>query len=1187
LPKLELQLSNLNLSSLPPLPAAGMKQYWGGLEGSAPALALARATLGFRGLSLVITENSRQAERLHDELAFFLGQEAPPDFAILGFPDWETLPYDNFSPHQDIISERLETLHFLPLIQHGVLILSVTTLLHRLPPREYMSANSLVLASGQPFSIATMRRTLESAGYQCVDSVYEHGEFAVRGSIMDLFPMGSPQPYRIELFDDVIESLRSFSPETQLSSAKVDSIRLLPGREYPLTQQAIAAFRQAFRNAFAVDVRRCPLYEDISRGLASAGIEYYLPLFFPQLVTLFDYLPAGVQCLTYGDVAAGAGQFWREIRSRYEERGVDPERPLLPPEQLFLAIDELYAALKPLPLTQMQTRQLEADAGVHNLPAAAFPNLEVAARAEQPLAALQTFLAMQQQRAVLLCCDSAGRRESMLELLQRIEVQPRVVAGWHEFLQERPPLALTVAPLESGLWLEEPRLCAITENQLFTHHVSQHRRRGKQADNTDFIIKSLTELNPGAPVVHSDHGVGRYLGLDTFDVEGQTTEFMVLEYADAAKLYVPVSSLHLISRYSGGDPDSAPLHRLGSDQWQKAKRKAAEKIIDVAAELLDLHARRAARKGHPFTLPEADYRLFANAFPFEETADQEEAIKAVIRDMGEPRPMDRLVCGDVGFGKTEVALRAAFIAVANRKQVAVLVPTTLLAQQHFETFKDRFADWPVNIALLSRFVGGSQQEQSLAGLVNGTVDIVVGTHKLLQEDIRYRDLGLLIIDEEHRFGVRQKERLLALRASVDILTLTATPIPRTLNMAMSDMRDLSIIATPPARRLSVKTFVRQSSQALIKEAVHRELLRGGQVFYLHNEVKSIEKSAEEVRKLVPEARVGVGHGQLRESELERAMSNFYHKRFNVLVCSTIIETGIDIPSANTIIIERADTFGLAQLHQLRGRVGRSHHQAYAYLLTPHPREMSADAHKRIDAIMAADTLGAGFTLASHDLEIRGAGELLGEEQSGHMHSIGFTLYSEMLAQTVKMMKEGKTPNLDLGLHSGTEVNLHIPALLPDTYVPDVHGRLMIYKRLASADSEAQLRELKVELIDRFGLLPEPARNLFEVTRLRLLAEALGIVRIEATATGGKLRFTQDTQIDPLTLVKLVQKESTRYSLGSANELKFRQETRQPQERLAMVEQLLARLQPAPLEVATGKTTNIIASKPPRKESPRA
>jgi transcription-repair coupling factor (superfamily II helicase) len=1158
-------VADLDITSLPALPAAGTKQFWGGLEGSSAALALARAAQSYDGLSLVLTENSRQAERLRSELEFFTaaatGASAGADSTatVLSFPDWETLPYDNFSPHQDIISERLLTLHRLPQLARGVLILSVTTLLHRLPPREYMAAHSLLLKTGQQFSITDMRRALEAAGYQAVDSVYEHGEFAVRGSIMDLFPMGSTVPYRIELFDDSIESLRTFDIETQISRDKVNEVRLLPGREYPLDQKAIAGFRQAFRAAFAVDVRRCPLYEDVSKGLASAGIEYYLPLFFEELATLFAYLPGHIQAFTYGDVHAGASQFWREIRARHDEYGIDPERPLLPPEQLFIPVEDLFAELNRLSVTQIHARQLDEGAGVYNLPTGQFPELEVETRADAPMAKLQQFLRVQAGVPVLFCCDSAGRREAMLELLQRIEVQPVTVPDWKAFWDERPPLAITVGPLESGLWLRAPALIALTENQLFAHHVSQQRRRGRQADNTDFIIKSLTELNLGAPVVHNEHGIGRYIGLDTFDVEGQLTEFLVLEYADKAKLYVPVSSLHMISRYSGGDPENAPLHKLGSDQWQKAKRKAAEKIIDVAAELLELHARRAAQSGHKFELPAADYQLFANAFPFEETEDQQQTIKAVIHDMQQPRPMDRLVCGDVGFGKTEVALRAAFIAVSNRKQVAVLVPTTLLAQQHFETFRDRFADWPVNISLLSRFVGGKDQDKTLEGLAKGSVDIVIGTHKLLNEDIRYQNLGLLIIDEEHRFGVRQKDRLLALRASVDILTLTATPIPRTLNLAMSEIRDLSIIATPPARRLSVKTFVRQETPGLVKEAIHRELLRGGQVFYLHNEVKSIEKRAEEIRKLVPEARVGVGHGQLRESELERVMSDFYHKRFNVLVCSTIIETGIDIPSANTIIIDRADHFGLAQLHQLRGRVGRSHHQAYAYLLTPHPKEMTADAQKRIDAISAADTLGAGFMLASHDLEIRGAGELLGEEQSGHMHSIGFTLYSEMLADTVKLLKEGKKPDLDKPLRSGTEVNLRIPALLPDTYLPDVHGRLLVYKRVASARTDNELRDLKVELIDRFGLLPDATRNLFEITRLKLLAEKLGIVKIEASGSGGKFRFAADTPVDPMTLVRLVQRESNRYSLGGANELKFRQETATPQDRITMIEQLLSKL----------------------------
>ncbi|HWK54220.1 MAG TPA: transcription-repair coupling factor, partial [Hyphomicrobiales bacterium] len=757
--------------------------------------------------------------------------------------------------------------------------------------------------------------------------------------------------------------------------------------------------------------------------------------------------------------------------------------------------------------------------------------------------------------------DSAGRREALLDLLRRVNIEPRVVTGWQQFLQEAPMLAITVSPLESGLWLHQNALVAITENQLFIHHVSQQRRRGKFQDQSEFIFKSLTELNPGSPVVHLDHGVGRYLGLDSFEVEGQLTEFLMLEYLEGAKLYVPVSSLHLISRYSGGDPETAPLHRLGSDQWQKAKRKAQEKIIDVAAELLELRARREAQKGQSFTLPQADYQLFANAFPFEETEDQRNAIMAVIADMQAPRPMDRLVCGDVGFGKTEVALRATFVAISNQRQVAVLVPTTLLAQQHYETFRDRFADWPVNIALLSRFVAGKQQDQTLEQLQQGKVDIVIGTHKLLQADIRYKALGLLVIDEEHRFGVRQKDRLLQYKASVDILTLTATPIPRTLNLAMSEMRDLSIIATPPARRLSVKTFIRQSSDTLVKEAIHRELLRGGQVFFLHNEVKSIDKRAEEVAKLVPQARVAVGHGQLRESELERVMSDFYHKRHNVLVCSTIIETGIDIPSANTIIIDRADTFGLAQLHQLRGRVGRSHHQAYAYLLTPHPKAMTADAGKRLEAIGAADTLGAGFMLASHDMEIRGAGELLGEEQSGHIHGIGFSLYSEMLSETVKLLKEGKTPSLDFSQQSGVEVNLRIPALLPDTYLPDVHGRLLMYKRIANARDEEELRELKVELIDRFGLLPEAAQHLFTVTRLKQRAEALGIAKVEANPLGCKLRFAAQPRVDPYILVTLVQKQPARYALSGGSELRLKQETRLPAERIVMVETLLDRLAP--------------------------
>jgi transcription-repair coupling factor (superfamily II helicase) len=1154
-------MNTLQLESLPGVSTPGDRRRWSGVAGSGASLLLAGYTRQHGGLTVVVTENSQQAERLQAETAFFGGQ----DITLLEFPDWEILPYDNFSPHQDIISRRLTTLTELPATKDAILVIPVSTLLHRLVPASYIRGMSLSLAVGQQLDMATMRRNLEAAGYLCVESVYEHGEFAVRGSIMDIFPMGGMQPVRIELFDEDIESLRYFDPETQLSSDTISSVDLLPGKEFPLTEQGITTFRQNFRERFDIDVRKCPLYEDISRGVAVAGIEYYLPLFFDSLNTLFDYLPANTNFFTVGQVADAADLFWHDVRLRYEDRKVDPERPLLPPDELFLQTDKVFAAISNYPLVNLVSAASEGDQA--RLPVKPFPELDVEHRRDNPLAKLQRFLEQADSTPVLFCADSPGRREALIDLLGSAGISLKTVDNWQTFFATRPPLAITVAPLESGLWLDSPDMALVTESQLFADHVSQPRRRGKFTDNTDFIIKSLTELHLEAPVVHIDHGIGRYKGLQTFDVEGQLTEFLVLEYADAAKLYVPVSSLHLINRYSGADADHAPLNRLGSDQWEKAKRKAAEKVIDVAAELLDVYARREAQKGIRFRLPEDDYRLFVKDFPFEETEDQEETIKAVLADLQQERAMDRLVCGDVGFGKTEVALRAAFIAVSNNTQVAILVPTTLLAQQHYDNFKDRFADWPVNIALMSRFVSGKQHNINMEQLAAGNIDIVIGTHKLLQADVKYKNLGLLIIDEEHRFGVRQKESLKSLRANVDILTLTATPIPRTLNMAMSGIRDLSIIATPPARRLSIKTFVRQSSPALIREAIQRELLRGGQVFYLHNEVKTIETAADEIRKLVPEARVCVGHGQLRESRLEKVMSDFYHRRYNVLVCSTIIETGIDIPTANTIIVERADKFGLAQLHQLRGRVGRSHHQAYAYLLTPNPKAMSPDALKRIDAIGAADTLGAGFVLASHDLEIRGAGELLGDEQSGHIQTIGFTLYSEMLEHTVKLMKQGKHPDLNRPIHTGSEINLHVPALIREDYLPDVHTRLMMYKRIANAGSGNELDDLKVEMIDRFGLLPEATKLLFEVTHLKLLAQGLGIRKVEANARFGKVLFETDTAVEPYSVVKLVQDSPQVFSLGGATELKFRHELADTRERLEFVRTLLGALTPSTLQVA--------------------
>ena len=1084
-------MNKLQLQSLPSLSDPSDKQRWSGMAGAGAGLVLASHTEQSGGLTIVITENSQQAERLQTEARFFSDER----INILEFPDWEILPYDNFSPHQDIISQRLATLSQLKNAQDALLIIPVSTLMHRLVPATFIKAMSLDLQLGEQLNMFNMRRDLEASGYLCVESVYEHGEFAVRGSIMDIFPMGGAAPVRIELFDEDIESLRHFDPETQLSSDKIKSVKLLPGKEFPLTEQGVSTFRQNFREAFEIDVRRCPLYEDISKGISVAGIEYYLPLFFSELSSLFDYLPENTLFFTVGEVSDAAELFWHHITLRYEDRKLDPERPLLQPEKLFLPVDQLFGAINLYPRVNLYS--VPGDNSQATLPVLQVPELNIEHKKDSPLQKLETFLESVSGIPLLFCADSPGRREALLELLASIGIKPQVVENWKVFIDQLPPLAITVAPLETGIWIEDPSFILITENQLFSDHVSQPRRRGKFTDNAAFIVKSLTELRIGAPVVHIDHGVGRYRGLQTFEVEGQLTEFLVLEYTGEAKLYVPVSSLHLINRYSGTDVDHAPLSKLGSDQWEKAKRKAAEKIIDVAAELLDVYARREAQKGLQFQISDEDYRIFAKGFPFEETEDQKKTIESVLADLQNERAMDRLVCGDVGFGKTEVALRAAFIAVNNNTQVVILVPTTLLAQQHYDNFNDRFADWPVNIGLMSRFVAGKKHAENLVQLSEGKIDIIIGTHKLLQADVKYKNLGLLIIDEEHRFGVRQKERLKSLRANVDILTLTATPIPRTLNMAMSGIRDLSIIATPPARRLSVKTFVRQSSPALLKEAIQRELLRGGQVFYLHNEVKTIENKADEIRQLIPGASVCVGHGQLRESRLEKIMSDFYHRRYNVLVCSTIIESGIDVPTANTIIIERADRFGLAQLHQLRGRVGRSHHQAYAYLLTPNPKAMSADALKRIDAISAADTLGAGFVLASHDLEIRGAGELLGDEQSGHIQTIGFSLYSEMLEHTVKLMKQGKYPDLNRPIETVVEVNLHIPALITEPYLPDVHTRLMMYKRIAIAASKKELDELKIEMIDRFGLLPEATKLLFEVTLLKLYAVTLGITKVEA------------------------------------------------------------------------------------------
>lgn len=1135
-------------------------RHWGGLSGSALALAISEAAHAYAGLSVVITADSQTALQLADELRFFAGE----DHEILHFPDWETLPYDQFSPHQDIISQRLKVLHQLPRLRRGILLVPMSTLMGRIASADYVQQNTFVLKTGDIFDLEAWRSQMSQAGYHCVDTVYEHGEYAIRGSIVDVFPTGSAQPYRIELFDNEVDTLRLFDPDSQRSQSQVSHIELLPAKEFPLTPEAIKTFKNRWRAQFDVDHRKCPLYQDVSEGIAATGTEYYLPLFFERCAALVDYFPPATLIFTVGDLPKAAHSFWNEVKQRYENLRYDSSRPILPPIDIIQSPEQVFSSIKTQARIALHSEAQAIHAGQMNFQTRPAVDLTVNAHLEQPFKALADFLAAQavQHIPVLFTVESAGRRESLREQLKKIRIEPKLFNDWADYLASPfCPVGLVIAPLANGVSLIEPALCLISESQLYGHQVQQIRRRKKDLEAADLAIKNLTELRMGAPVVHIDHGVGRYLGLQGLEIDGQFIEFLALEYANAAKLYVPVSSLHLISRYSGMDADSAPLHKLGSDHWQKEKRKAAEQAYDVAAELLDIYARRAVKQGFAFPEPGLDYQQFAAEFPFEETPDQHNAITATLADMCAPQAMDRLICGDVGFGKTEVAMRAAFIASQAHKQVAVLVPTTLLAQQHYESFKDRFANWPVKVDVLSRFKTAKEQQAILLQVEQGKVDIIIGTHKLLQDSIEFKDLGLIVIDEEHRFGVQHKEKLKALRANVDILTLTATPIPRTLNMALSGMRDISIIATAPAKRLSIKTFVRPHDTGTIKDAVLRELMRGGQIYYLHNEVKDIEKTAHELETLVPEARIGIAHGQMRERELEQVMSDFYHKRFNILVCTTIIETGIDVPSANTIIIDRADKLGLAQLHQLRGRVGRSHHQAYAYLLTPPPKTLTADAVKRLDAIAEANTLGAGFTLASHDLEIRGAGELLGEEQSGNIHSIGISLYMEILEQTIKAIKAGKTPNLDRPLKHGAEINLRLPALIPDRYLPDVHNRLILYKRMANAPSKAALDELQVEMIDRFGLLPDAIKNLFRITELKLQAEQLGISKIDAGDRGGFIEFEPETFVDPLKLVKLVQAQPKRFRLEGGTRLKFTEQLDTAELRFSQLENLLSLLTP--------------------------
>jgi len=1129
----------LNCSPLEPSwrPERGDVAAWGHLFGSSLGLAVSRAAARHPAPLLVITRDARQSRQLEEEIRFYLGPDS--QIPLLPFPDWESLPYDRFSPHPDIVSDRLLTLFRLQELRRGIVLTTITTLQHRLVPRDYVAGHSFVLNSGDRFDLDRFKAQLVLAGYRPVGQVMEAGEFAVRGGLVDVYPMGSATPYRIDLFGDTIDTIRSFDPESQRSGDRLAGIRLLPARETPLDPDSVQRFRQSFRACFEGDPQKSSLYREVSKAAAPAGIEYYLPLFFERTSTLFDYLPDDTLCLTEDGIDDASRSFREETSERYRMLRGDPERPILPPEQLFLEPEQVVAAIGRYPrIVLTHYDEVPPEAGVVVRFATRLPErLPVNPRADVPHSALFAWLQAYPGR-VLIVAETPGRREVLRRLLRDHDFDPEPCETWQAFLTGTERLALTTGDIEKGLWLESPDIAVLTEPQFYGERATQRRRRRESTRDLSAVVRDLAELHLDDPVVHEDHGVGRYRGLQSLDVGDGPTEFLLLEYQGGDKLYVPVTDLGRISRYTGTHPDQAPLHRLGGDAWDKARRRAREKAWDAAVELLEVQALRAARPGHAFPQRDEHYAAFTAAFPFEETPDQARVIEEVLNDMEASRPMDRLVCGDVGFGKTEVALRAAFTAVHGGKQVAVLVPTTLLAQQHFQNFSDRFADLPVKVELLSRFRSAGELARGIAALADGSVDIVIGTHRLLQNDVQFRRLGLVIIDEEHRFGVRQKERLKKLRSEADILTLTATPVPRTLNLALAGLRDVSLIGTPPQARLAIKTFVLEWNDALIREACLREIRRGGQVFFLHNDVSTMDRQLERLTKLIPEAEIRIAHGQMPERDLERTMLDFYHQRFNILLCSTIIETGIDIPTANTIIIERADKFGLAQLHQLRGRVGRSHHRAYAYLLIPPRAALSGDAEKRLDAIAALEDLGAGFALASHDLEIRGAGELLGEAQSGQIDEVGFSLYSELLNRAVESLKAGRAPDLEMPVSSSTEINLHVPALLPADYLPDVHMRLVHYKRIAGAHDQDALDDLMAETIDRFGPLPDAARMLFEVTALKLHTTPLGIRKIEAGPKGARIEFIDKPNLDPAKIIALLQMAPRLYKLDGPTKLRI-------------------------------------------------
>ena len=1153
------------MSSKPTKTPSGQLQHFAGCAGSSDAYALAqlanqktRQHAQGSHLLTIITANAQDARRLLEEIPFFA-----PDLRVNLLPDWETLPYDVFSPHHDLISERLATFYQITNNACDVLIVPVTTTLYRMPPREFLAAYSFFIKQNSTLDLQAFRSQMSLAGYTHVSQVLSPGEYSIRGGLIDLFPMGSPLPYRIDLFDDEIESIRTFDVDTQRSIYPVNEIRLLPAREFPLDDAGRSRFRTSFREKFEGDPTRSWLYQEISKGNIPAGIEYYLPLFFEQTATLFDYLPQHSTLCLHGEIAAAVENFWQDTRSRFQLMRNDIDRPLLSPIDLFLPEDQFYGHLKPYDRIEIKTGAQQAADQSFSL---TLPSVRVDRRAANPIEQLTAFVSAFTQNGgrILLLAESLGRRELMAEYLREYGLQLKLCGDYAAFQSDSAACMLAVAPLHNGFILTGEKLALVTEAELYATHVrGQRTRDARKTTSADSILRDLSEIRPGSPVVHEQHGIGRYLGLVNMNAgehdPNQSDEFLALEYQGGDKLYVPVTQLHLISRYSGAAPEAAPLHKLGSGQWEKAKRKAMQQVRDTAAELLNLYAQRAARKGHTFRLNQHDYNAFADGFGFEETPDQAAAIQAVIQDMVSGKPMDRLICGDVGFGKTEVALRAAFIAIADGKQVAVLVPTTLLAEQHYQNFSDRFGliadQWPVKIAELSRFRSAKEQSEALQGLAQGTTDIIIGTHKLIQDKVKFRNLGLVIIDEEHRFGVRQKEQLKKLRAEVDVLTLTATPIPRTLAMSLEGLRDFSVIATAPQRRLAIRTFVHPYTEGIIREACLRELKRGGQIYFLYNEVSTIQNMYTKLVKLLPEARINIAHGQMRESELEQVMRDFYQQRFNLLLCTTIIETGIDVPTANTIIIHRADKFGLAQLHQLRGRVGRSHHQAYAYLLTPEKAALTIQAVRRLEAIQTMEELGSGFYLAMHDLEIRGAGAVLGDSQSGEMQEVGFSLYNALLDAAIKSLKAGHEPDVQQPLGISTEVRLHVPALLPENYCNNIHERLVLYKRMAGCNSEAELDEIHQELIDRFGLLPDPARALLDSHRLRIEARKLGITRIDASQDNIQLQFVPDPPIEAIKIIQLIQ-SGKEYSMSGPDRLIIRKQVPDVGERVKKIRELM-------------------------------